>query len=275
MISPLKGNTAWRALSDKPGAMPASMLAADRPAETDVRPILCRTGFQSPDQVRAAMQKSGEAALARWRPAMLEIAPGEVAFALARCAPKGRYGRRGLPAHVIEKMHADYRRLGSLARVGKLYGRTRQAMYDIFRSHGLELNARNFHARILFAGRIWTPGKGGYYRPTTGNRAELLHHVIYEARTGRKVPSGWRVGFKDGDNSNFGQGNLVCMPIQDMTLLHYRRRYQSRSRWTPDQRREFWKRHYRDQMRLKARAYKARGLRCDGKPMRQQRRAAA
>ena len=178
-------------------------------------------------------------------------------------------GRRGLPKEVVATMHADYRRLQSLAKVAKIYNRTRQSVWDLFRRHKLPLASRNFHARILFDGKYWTPGKGGYYRETTKRFCpQKLHHAIWEKRTGRKVPKGWRVSFRDGDNTNFQSSNLICLPIQEITLFHYRRRFRERAAWNKEERREFWKAHYRDLAARKAAAFVSRGLRTDGLPRR-------
>lgn len=180
---------------------------------------------------------------------------------------KKNVGRRGLPQSIVTRMYFDYLRLGSLQKVGRLYNRSRQAVWGLFSAHHLPMNARNFHGRIIFAGEAWTPAKGGYYRPTTGDRTRRLHRVIWEKRTGRKVPDGWQVSFKNGDESDIRFANLICLPIEEVSLFHYRRRFPDRARFSREERREFWKAHYRELARKKAKAFKRRGLRCDGKPM--------
>jgi hypothetical protein len=186
----------------------------------------------------------------------------------ARAMRKGHYGRRGIPRYAVETMYRDYLDLGSLSKTARIYGRTRQSMWQIFTNHGLELNSRNLHGRIVHRGRSFTPsGRGGYYRETGGGRRPL-HHVLWEDRTGRKIPAGWQVTFANGNNTDFRQCNLVCLPIHEVTLLHYKRRFRARASMTSEQRDQFWRDHNRDYMRRKAADFKARGLRSDGKRFR-------
>lgn len=188
---------------------------------------------------------------------------------LIRAMRKMGCGRRGLPKACVQLMYEDYKRVGSLSRVAKLYRRTRQCMWDIFRSHGLPMNQRNFGARIRFDGKIWTPCKGGYFRESRCRRgAKLLHHAIWEKRTGRKIPRGYQVAFANADNTDFTSRNLVCLPIAQVSLLHYRRRYPKRAHLTRDERRKFWNRNSLRLYYEKRDLNYARGMRCDGKPRR-------
>jgi hypothetical protein len=189
--------------------------------------------------------------------------------AAARLMRKGGCGRRGLPADIVQQMYRDYMHLGSLSKVGKLYKRTRQSMWEIFRSSGLKMNERKFHAKILFEGRSFTPGKDGYYRESSARKnIRLLHYAIWEKASGKKCPPGWQVFFKDGDNTNFRSRNLDCLPIAEVTLHHYRRRFPHRAHLTREQNRERIRKHGRDYMALRSLKNLAKGLRTDGKPFR-------
>jgi hypothetical protein len=115
-------------------------------------------------------------------------------------------------------MYADYQRLKSVAKVAALHGRSRQSIWDVFRSHDLQLQPKKVHARIVYAGRSFTPGKDGYFRATTGCR-ELLHHRIWIDLHG-PIPRGYQVTFKNADNADFRQSNLTCLPTPDVTRLH-------------------------------------------------------
>ena len=134
---------------------------------------------------------------------------------------KGRQGRRGLPEHIVAAMYQDYLKLHSLTQVGKKYGRTRQSVYCIFRCHGLKCYAKNWQPRIVHGGRVFTPGKSGYYRATSGDREPLHHRLWLDA--GNTIPPGWQVSFKDGDKSNFAPENLFCDSLIGVTLYHQRR----------------------------------------------------
>jgi hypothetical protein len=166
-------------------------------------------------------------------------------------------------------MYREYQRLGSLRPVAKLYHRSNSTVWGIFHRHGLQMNSPNFHARILFDGRYWTPGKGGYYRATNHRSGyKLLHRVIWEKRTSRKVPSGWQVSFRNGDNTDFTSRNLVCLPIAQVALMHYARRFPQLAAMSRAARRQYWKKHYRDYASRRAAGFIARGLRSDGRPRR-------
>ena len=206
--------------------------------------ILRRCGIQSRAEVDRFVAASWERNnFSRWP---------EPLRATAALMRKGGCGRRGLPSDIVATMYRDYQRLGSLAKVARVYRRTRQAMYDIFRRARLPLNPRNSHARIFWQGRYWTPGKGGYYRETIArNPPILLHHAIWEKRTGRKIPKGWQVTFKNGDASDFTSGNLVCLPIDQVPKLHHARRYPGRFK-TPEEKLDYWRKRNREYMRRRA-----------------------
>lgn len=150
----------------------------------------------------------------------LGINPGDMLVMNAK-ALKGRQGRRGLPENIVAAMYQDYLALKSLSQVGRKYGRTRQSVYDLFRTHGLKCFAKNWKPRIEHGGRVFTPGKNGYYRATTGEREPLHHRLWLDA--GRTIPAGWQVSFKDGDCNHLALENLFCDSLINVTLYHQRR----------------------------------------------------
>lgn len=246
--SHLKGNSAWRALSDD---------EPDGRVNTDAcTNLLKRLGLQSPDRVKSA--------LSRIRP----LAPEETRRLAIKHLKKGGYGCKGLPDHIVQAMYADYQAGKSLAQVGSTYGRTRQCVYDIFRRAGLQLRTRTLQPQLSYDGRHWTKGRGGYYRPTTGDRSQILHQLIWEAHHGKTVPPGHQVTFLDADPDNLDPSNLTCLPLNEVVLFHYHRRFPDRAHLTPEQRREFWRTYNREYARRRSADFKARGLRSDGKPLR-------
>lgn len=160
----------------------------------------------TPDRVRALLEAS--------RPLSAE----ETRRAMVRQVKPGSCGRAGLPDYAVKLMYADYQRLGSLAKVGKLHGRTRQSIYQIFVAHGLPLNQRKFREKVSYRGRDFTPGKDGYYRATTGDRIQL-HYAVWQDAHG-PVPEGHQVTFKNADCRDCRLENLACMPIREVTLFH-------------------------------------------------------
>ena len=181
--------------------------------------------------------------------AKLGLDRDQVARSFACSVKKMSCGRGGLPKYVVDAMYADYGQLKSLSKVGQLYGRTRQSVYEIFSSRGLPLNKRAFKPVREYNGRKYTPGKDGYWRDTIFRDAPSgiephLHRAIWADVHG-PIPDGHQVSFKDGDKNNCSLENLFCLPVAEVTLYHWRRHYPDRAQLTPEQRREWWKAFYR------------------------------
>lgn len=132
-------------------------------------------------------------------------------------------GRAGLPRAWVEQMYADYLRLRSLTKVGQLHGRTRQSMYELFKRAGLKLYGRNMLQPVIYQGRTFTPGKGGYLRDTkhrtsTPGLEVQLHRQVWIDHHGA-IPEGFHVGFKDGNKGNCSVDNLICLPLSEIQRL--------------------------------------------------------
>jgi hypothetical protein len=253
----LQGNAAWRALSNRQDGLllGQSEEEAEQDQEQDLAAegVLRKVGLFTPERVSQVAKRC------------VPMTAEEVRRAVARAVLKNSRGRAGLPGYVVQAMYVDYCRLKSLAKTGRLYSRTRQAMYDIFRSHGLQLQAKKFHDRWVWRGEFFTPGKRGYLRGTAGDRRAL--HVRMWVEENGPVPPGHQVTFLNGDYRDFRPENLDCLPMRDVTLIHYRRLYPERANWTPAERKDFWRAHYLDRYKRMAAAFVARGLRCDGRPL--------
>ncbi len=126
----------------------------------------------------------------------------------------GRFGRGGLPRALVLRMYEDYKRLQSVEKAALLYGRTRQSLWETFKSHKLPLRQKKFRAKIVHRGIAYTMHKG-YLRATAGDRSPL-HHVIWTEANGL-IPDGFNVFFRDGDQSNCTLTNLKCLPIAEVT----------------------------------------------------------
>lgn len=108
---------------------------------------------------------------------------------------------------MVNRMYADYLRLRSLRAVGRIYGRSNQALHEMFQRRGLKMYRVRLEY-IDYKGHRYTPrGKGGYYGRTTGNKRLHLNRVIWEEAHG-PVPEGYEVWFVDGDRTNFDLENL-------------------------------------------------------------------
>jgi RNA polymerase sigma factor (sigma-70 family) len=124
----------------------------------------------------------------------------------------GVVGRRGLPRDVVELMNADYLQLKSLSKTGKLWHRSRQAVWEILSTAGFRLNTPPRKREAMEHGGLTyrRSAKGGFYRCTTSGR-RLLHHVVWEEVNGQ-VPEGSEIIFEDGDKENIVIDNLRCQP---------------------------------------------------------------
>jgi hypothetical protein len=132
---------------------------------------------------------------------------------------------------LVMAMYADYQRLGSVEKVGRLHGRTRQHVWEIFRRRGLQLNAKKFLPVVEYNGRKFTSqktcGRHRYLRETTKGRGRrgqkdrtvYLHHVIWEENHG-PIPPGHKVVFKDGNHLNRDIDNLELLTNSEQVRRH-------------------------------------------------------
>jgi len=102
----------------------------------------------------------------------------------------------------------------SLAQIARYYHKTRQAIYDVFRSRGYNLRSKRLSGLTVVDGFRFTLFKGGYLRGTVRGRRQLLHHYIWEKERG-KVPRGFVLHHKDNDPANNVIGNLELVPKRE------------------------------------------------------------
>jgi hypothetical protein len=184
---------------------------------------------------------------------------------------KQRYGRKGLPRCVTDQMFADYKRLGSIAAVAPLYGRSPQSIWETLHSNGYPLKpgskARIKPGSVTVGGVLYSPsGKGGDLRGTVGAR-KFLKVVIWEQANGR-LPRGWEIAFRNGDKLDCRLENMFAGPKAEVSRFHQKRLHPGSANLTAEQNRARWKKHNLDRYHARAEQFKAKGLRCDGKPMR-------
>ena len=161
-------------------------------------------------------------------------------------------GRRGMPAPVKAAIIADYQALGSAYAVGRKWGRTSQAIYEVLhRAKEAVGVARNPTLRV-YRGIKFTQGKGGYLRATktrdglaameyqgrnfTRDKDGRLRGTSFAGRIGKStqeimlhrriwadlhgpIQEGWTVGFQDGNIYNFDEENLFCLPKAEMMKI--------------------------------------------------------
>ncbi len=75
---------------------------------------------------------------------------------------------------IVAAMYAMYQMGKSLAEVGVFYHKTRQAVYDMFRSRGYPLRSKQFKGLQILEGIRFTEMKGGYLRGTLPDGRRLM-----------------------------------------------------------------------------------------------------
>jgi hypothetical protein len=117
----------------------------------------------------------------------------------------------------------------SLGKVAAKHGRSRQAVFDMFKVRGLKLRAKEFLPAVCYKGRKYTcqlTGSGRrrrhrYLRATVRRRdgTNYLHHAIWEEHNG-PVPPGYKVCFIDGNHLNCAIDNLELLSNSDQPRKH-------------------------------------------------------
>lgn len=116
---------------------------------------------------------------------------------------------------MVAAMYAMYQLPMSLERVGAAYRRTRQAVYDVFRSRGYKLRTKELAGLTIIDGHKFTLTKGGYLRGTVAGRRTTAQRYAWEKRNGA-VPQGFVIHHVDGDKLNNDVGNLELVAMADM-----------------------------------------------------------
>lgn len=116
---------------------------------------------------------------------------------------------------IVAGMFNMYQSGKSLAEVGKVYKKSRQSVYDVFRTRGYALRSKQFKGQQILDDISFTICKGGYLRGTLNTRRLLMHQYVWEKATGKKLPRGWVVIHKDTNRENNSIENLEAMTLSD------------------------------------------------------------
>lgn len=103
----------------------------------------------------------------------------------------------------------------SLEKIAKIYKRTRQAVYDTFRSRGYNLRSKELRGLQVLDGIKFTEMKGGYLRGSFGKRRLTMQKYVWEKERG-PVKEGFVIYHIDGDKQNNNLGNLELVAFADM-----------------------------------------------------------
>jgi hypothetical protein len=110
-------------------------------------------------------------------------------------------------------------RLRSIGAVAKVYRRTRQAVYDVFRSRAYKLRSKRLDGLQILDGIRFTKTKGGYLRGTFNDRRILMHTYVWEKRNGT-VPKGYGIHHIDLNRENNAIENLEMLTIEEISSKH-------------------------------------------------------
>ena len=118
---------------------------------------------------------------------------------------------------VVAAMYAMYQsgedgKPKSLAEIAKVYRKTRQAVYDMFRSRGYPLRSKKLKGLQVVDGIIFTLDVRGYLRGTYHRRRMFLHTYLWEKHHG-PIAKGYGVRHKDRNKSNNDINNLEIYSI--------------------------------------------------------------
>lgn len=124
---------------------------------------------------------------------------------------------------LVAAMHAMYKGgrgvdPKSLEEVGRVYGKTRQAVYDTFQTRGYPLRSKKMEGVIFIKGVRYIPDKYGYLRGTIRGKRVHAHRYLWEKENG-KIPSGFVLYFKDGNKNNVSMENLDLLAKENMSKV--------------------------------------------------------
>ena len=115
--------------------------------------------------------------------------------------------------NVMYELYLDGR---SLAEIAKMYHKTRQAVYDVFRSRGYKLRSKALSGLTIIDGHEFTLTKGGYLRGTVNGRRMLAHHYVWEKQDG-PIPKGYGIHFENGNRTDVNIDNLSLHTIAEIS----------------------------------------------------------
>lgn len=106
----------------------------------------------------------------------------------------------------------------SISQVAKVFGVSRQAMWDALSRRGVEMRQPNRRTVIVWQGRRFTLRDNGYYGETSGKR-ELLHRAMWIEAFG-PIPDGYQIHHRDGDKENNTIENFELLTASEHTKEH-------------------------------------------------------
>lgn len=116
---------------------------------------------------------------------------------------------------IVAAMYAMYQTGKSLEKIARVYRKTRQAVYDVFKSRGYKLRSKEMRGLTVVDGHNFTVTKGGYLRGTVGGKRMLLHYYVWQKEHG-PIEGDFVIHHKDNNPGNNLLSNLELVARCDM-----------------------------------------------------------
>lgn len=117
---------------------------------------------------------------------------------------------------LVAAMYVRYQNGELLASIGRVYRKSRQAVYDVFRTRGYQLRSKQLRGLQILDGYQFTEMKGGYLRGTVRGRRITMQQYVWRKHRG-PVPAGYVIYHKDGNKQNNKITNLKLIALSDMS----------------------------------------------------------
>jgi hypothetical protein len=116
---------------------------------------------------------------------------------------------------VVAAMYSAYQSGMSLEEIGNLYRKSRQAVYDLFRSRGYPLRSKQKKGLVRRFGIDFTLDGNGFLRGTSSGKRVYLHRMVWEEKNG-PLPPKHVLTFRDGNRTNVDIENLELVSMKMM-----------------------------------------------------------
>lgn len=117
---------------------------------------------------------------------------------------------------IVAAMYAMYCLPKSLEEIGLAYRKSRQAIYDLFKSRGYKLRSKQMNGLQVLDGMKFTLTNGGYLRGTLNKKRILMHHYVWEKANG-PIPEQHCIYHIDKNKENNDISNLDMIHKSQMS----------------------------------------------------------
>lgn len=126
----------------------------------------------------------------------------------------------GMKNKLYAAMYAEYQKGYSLEEVGKMFGVSRQSVFEGFKakSRNYKLREKSALPFQTFDGKKFSLRRNGYYSLTWGSRRSM-HCYVWEFYNG-PIPAGYDIHHKNKDVSDNRIENLELLTKRDRTKGH-------------------------------------------------------